>query len=189
MQEMNEKRVASATLFILAAMLFASAMSDASTPPNREADGAVSGGRRFRRRRRRERAVGIRLHGDDGVVHGAQRRAMADRDDAGLRQLAIDRRVELALQLLVERGGRLVQEEPVRLAQKGARDGEPLVLAAREALEGDLAAEPDAVARNEVRKQISLRELEGVLRRAAEDAAAEFERLSGTWFLRLLGSP
>jgi len=36
MQEMNEKRVASATLFILAAMLFASAMSDASTPPNRE---------------------------------------------------------------------------------------------------------------------------------------------------------
>ena len=62
------------------------------------------------------------------------------------------------------------------------------LLAAREDLEADLSAEPDAVARNEVRKQISLRELEGVLRRVAEDAAAEFERLSGTWFRRLLGS-
>ncbi len=61
------------------------------------------------------------------------------------------------------------------------------LLVAREDLEADLSGEPDAVARSEAQKQISLRELEGVLRHVADDAASEFERLRGRWFERLLG--
>jgi hypothetical protein len=61
------------------------------------------------------------------------------------------------------------------------------LLAARDDLEGGLSGERDAVARNEAEKQISLRELESVLRSAADDAAAEYERLRGRWFERLLG--
>lgn len=61
------------------------------------------------------------------------------------------------------------------------------LLVAREDLEAELSGEGDAVARNEDEKQISLRELESVLRRAAGDAAAEFERLRRHWFERLLG--
>jgi hypothetical protein len=61
------------------------------------------------------------------------------------------------------------------------------LLVASEDLEAELSGEPDAVARTEAEKEISLRELERVLRRAAEDGAAEFERLRGHWFERLLG--
>jgi hypothetical protein len=61
------------------------------------------------------------------------------------------------------------------------------LLVARDELEGGLAGEPDAVARNEAEKQISLRKLEGVLRRAADDAGAEYGRLRDRWFERILG--
>jgi hypothetical protein len=61
------------------------------------------------------------------------------------------------------------------------------LLVARDDLEGGLAGERDAVARNEADKQISLSELEGVLRRAAEDTAAAYEQLRRRWFGRLLG--
>jgi hypothetical protein len=61
------------------------------------------------------------------------------------------------------------------------------LLAVRDDLETDLSGEPNAVARNEAQKQISLRELEGVLRRVADDVAIEFERLRERWFHRLLG--
>jgi hypothetical protein len=61
------------------------------------------------------------------------------------------------------------------------------LLSARDGLEAGLAGEPDAVARNEAQKQISLRELETVLRRAAADVGAEYERLRERWFDRLLG--
>jgi hypothetical protein len=61
------------------------------------------------------------------------------------------------------------------------------LLAAREDLEAELSGEPNAIARNEAQKQISLPELEGVLRHVADDAAAEFERLGERWFKRLLG--
>jgi hypothetical protein len=61
------------------------------------------------------------------------------------------------------------------------------LLVAREDLEAELSGEPDAVARNEAQKQISLRELEGVLRHVADEAAAEFEPLRERWFERLLG--
>jgi hypothetical protein len=62
------------------------------------------------------------------------------------------------------------------------------LLAARDDLEGELAGERDAVARNENEKQISLRELEDVLRRAADASAAEYTQLRERWFERLLGS-
>jgi hypothetical protein len=61
------------------------------------------------------------------------------------------------------------------------------LLVARDELEGELSGEPDAVVRNEAEKQISLRELEGVLRRAAEASGAAYARLRGRWFERLLG--
>jgi hypothetical protein len=62
------------------------------------------------------------------------------------------------------------------------------LLATRDGLEAELSGEPNAVARNETQKQISLAELEDVLRRASDLAAAEFERLRDRWFQRLLGS-
>jgi hypothetical protein len=61
------------------------------------------------------------------------------------------------------------------------------LLAARDALEGELSGERDAVARNEGEKQISLRELESVLRRVNDDVAGEYGRLRERWFDRLLG--
>jgi hypothetical protein len=62
------------------------------------------------------------------------------------------------------------------------------LLVARDDLEARLSGEPDAVARNEAQKQISLRELEGVLRRAAAAVSEEYARLRERWFERLLGA-
>jgi hypothetical protein len=61
------------------------------------------------------------------------------------------------------------------------------LLGARDDLEGELSGEAGAVARNEAEKQISLRELEGVLRRASDDVGPEYARLRERWFERLLG--
>jgi hypothetical protein len=61
------------------------------------------------------------------------------------------------------------------------------LLGARDDLEGELSGERNAVARNEAEKQISLHELEEVLRRAADATAAEYVRLRERWFERLLG--
>jgi hypothetical protein len=61
------------------------------------------------------------------------------------------------------------------------------LLVARDELEGGLAGERDAIARNEAQKQISLRELERVLREASDAATAAYERLRDRWFERLLG--
>jgi hypothetical protein len=61
------------------------------------------------------------------------------------------------------------------------------LLIARDDLEGTLAGERDAVARNEAEKQISLRELESVLQRTADAVADEYARLRERWFERLLG--
>ena len=77
--------------------------------------------------------------------------------------------------------------ELVRELDASFNDSRRDLLATRESLEAELSGERDAVARNEAKKQISLRELEGVLRRAADDAAEEFRRLRDRWFERLLG--
>jgi hypothetical protein len=61
------------------------------------------------------------------------------------------------------------------------------LLAARDELEGDLSGESDAVARNDAEKQISLRELESVLRRTADAAGDAYSQLRERWFERLLG--
>jgi hypothetical protein len=61
------------------------------------------------------------------------------------------------------------------------------LLVTRNELEGALAGEHDAVARNEAEKRISLRELESVLRQTSGDVAAEYGRLRDHWFERLLG--
>jgi hypothetical protein len=61
------------------------------------------------------------------------------------------------------------------------------LLAARDELEAELSGEPDAVVRNEAQKQISLSELEGVVRGVATRVTAEFERLGGRWLAPLLG--
>jgi hypothetical protein len=61
------------------------------------------------------------------------------------------------------------------------------LLGARDALAAELSGEPDAVARNEEQKQISLRELEAALRAASQAVDAEFGRLREHWFERLLG--
>jgi hypothetical protein len=56
-----------------------------------------------------------------------------------------------------------------------------------EELEAELTDEPDPVARTEDEKQISLRELEAVLRAASEQIETAFLKLRETWFERLLG--
>src|ERR671936_291365 len=61
------------------------------------------------------------------------------------------------------------------------------LLRAYEELEADLTDEPDPVARNEQEKQISLRELEAVLRSASEQVETAFLELRELWFDRLLG--
>jgi hypothetical protein len=61
------------------------------------------------------------------------------------------------------------------------------LLRAYEELEADLSEEPDAVARNEEEKQISLRELESVLVAASDQIEARFIELRDIWFERLLG--
>ena len=61
------------------------------------------------------------------------------------------------------------------------------LLRAYEELEADLSEEPDPVARNEEEKQISLRELESVLRAASDQVESRFVKLREAWFERLLG--
>jgi hypothetical protein len=62
------------------------------------------------------------------------------------------------------------------------------LLRAREELDGELSGEPNAVARNEEEKGISLRDLAEVLNAASEASNALFAPLSGRWFDKLLGA-
>ena len=58
---------------------------------------------------------------------------------------------------------------------------------AYEELEADLSEELDPVARNEEEKQISMRDLAGVLQRGSEEVEERFIELREQWFERLLG--
>src|SRR5262249_58414095 len=78
--------------------------------------------------------------------------------------------------------GELVQE-----LSAGFNERRRELLAARDELEGALSGERDAVARNDAEKQISLRELEAVLRQTAEAVEGEYASLRERWFERLLG--
>src|SRR5262245_49653088 len=64
------------------------------------------------------------------VVAEAVDGAMGDVDDSRLREALAERAVDLALASLVEGGGRLVEEEPVRAVQERASEREALLLAA-----------------------------------------------------------
>jgi hypothetical protein len=61
------------------------------------------------------------------------------------------------------------------------------VLRAGEELEADVSGQPDAVARNEEEKGISLRELEAALAQASERSTDAYVVLRDRWFERLLG--
>jgi hypothetical protein len=62
------------------------------------------------------------------------------------------------------------------------------LLRAREELDAELSEEPDAVARNEEEKGISLRDLSEVLSAASSGAYEAYGRLSARWFDKLLGA-
>jgi hypothetical protein len=61
------------------------------------------------------------------------------------------------------------------------------LLRAYEELEADLTEEPDAVARSEEEKQVSLRDLEAVLAAASDAIEGSFIAMRERWFERLLG--
>src|SRR5215510_9611890 len=61
------------------------------------------------------------------------------------------------------------------------------VLRAAEELEAEVSREPDAIARNEEEKGISLSELEAVLAQASERSTDAYVVLRDRWFERLLG--
>src|SRR2546425_3501429 len=61
------------------------------------------------------------------------------------------------------------------------------LLRAYEELEAELSEEPDPIARNEEEKQISLRELESVLRAASDEVETAFLAMRERWFESLLG--
>jgi hypothetical protein len=69
----------------------------------------------------------------------------------------------------------------------GFNDERLELVRAAEELEAELTGQPDAVARNEEEKGISLRELERALVDAAARSAEAFGRLRERWFDRLLG--
>src|SRR5689334_884261 len=79
--------------------------------------------------------------------------AVADADDGRVPWQIAEQPVERRLAGLVERGRRLVEEDDGRLGEEHARDGEALLLAAREALRPEIdavelggeMAEPDLV--------------------------------------------
>ncbi|HZT84856.1 MAG TPA: hypothetical protein VE984_05480 [Gaiellaceae bacterium] len=82
------------------------------------------------------------------------------------------------------------REELGELARElAARFNDPRreLLASRDDLEAELSGEAGTVARTEAEKKVSLRELERVVRRAADDVAPEYARLRDRWFERLLG--
>jgi hypothetical protein len=61
------------------------------------------------------------------------------------------------------------------------------LLTAYEELEAELTGEPDAIARTEEEKQISLSELERALAAASDAIGGAWDELRGRWFDRLLG--
>jgi hypothetical protein len=97
------------------------------------------------------------------------------------------RAAQARLAVLPEYAKRDELGELVRKVDGGFNGQRRELLVARNDLDGGLSGERDAVARNEAQKQISLRELEDVLRRAADAVADEYARLRGHWFERLLG--
>ena len=97
------------------------------------------------------------------------------------------RAAQARLAVLPEYAKRDALGELIRTLDGGFNEHRRELLVARDNLEAGLSGERLAIARNETDKQISLRELEEVLRRTADAVADEFARLREHWFERLLG--
>jgi hypothetical protein len=97
------------------------------------------------------------------------------------------RTAEALLAVLPEYAKREELGELVRRLDSSFNEQRRELLAARDELDAGLSGERDAVARTEAEKQISLRELETVLRRAADEVAEAYASQRGRWFERLLG--
>ncbi len=97
------------------------------------------------------------------------------------------RAAQARLAVLPEYGKRDELGELVRTLDGSFNERRRELLVARDDLEGGLSGERLAIARNEAEKQISLGELEDVLRRTADAVAEEYVRLRERWFERLLG--
>jgi hypothetical protein len=142
----------------------------------------------------RERVYRLRRTCEAGIVD-AELAAREDELENALlaARLAFDgeelplRTAEARLAVIPDYAKRSELGELTRELDSGFNEPRRDLLFARAELEGGLTGEPDAVVRNEIEKQISLRELERVLRQAADDAAAEYGRLRERWFERLLG--
>jgi hypothetical protein len=142
----------------------------------------------------RERLYRLRRTCEGGIVDAE----LAEREDALgnallAARLTFDgdelplRAAEAQLAVLPDYAKREELGELVRELDASFNDRRRELLVARDDLEAVLAGEADTVARNEAEKQISLRELEGVLRRTADEVEPEYERLRERWFDRLLG--
>src|ERR1041385_3165951 len=83
------------------------------------------------RARRLRDAIVLALAGkrEPALVECGQRRAVADPYDRGVRQPLVQQFVERRLRRLVERRGRLVEEQEVRRMQDRARNPDALLLA------------------------------------------------------------
>jgi hypothetical protein len=142
----------------------------------------------------RERLYRLRKTCEAGYVSGE----MAEREDE-LENAILAARVEFEGEELPLRSAqaRLAvlsdyqdREELGTLAADRSADfnGERLeLLRATEELEADVSGQPDAVARNEEEKGISLRELESALAQTSERSSAAYTPLRDRWFERLLG--
>jgi hypothetical protein len=142
----------------------------------------------------RERLYRLRRTCEEGTVDAELAGREDDLENALLAaRLTFDgeeiplRTAEAKLAVLPEYAKREQLGELTRTVDASFNEGRRELLAARDELEAELSGEPATVARNEAQKQISLLELESVLRRAADDSAADFERLRDRWFDRLLG--
>src|SRR3982074_2287279 len=69
---------------------------------------------------------------DVALVEDLERGAMADRDDGGCRQFLLEQTIQRRLGGLIQRRGRLVEEQILRPMQQRAREPEALLLAGRE---------------------------------------------------------
>ncbi|MGZ4352227.1 MAG: hypothetical protein ACXVZ4_01660 [Gaiellaceae bacterium] len=143
----------------------------------------------------RERCFRLRLACEYGIVSGElaaredahENRLLAERVEFGGESLPL-RAAQARLAVLEsyadrEQLGRIQAE-----ASAAFNDERLELIGAGEALSADLSGEPDAVARNEHEKGISLFELSAALKQASDDSTAAFERLRDRWFERLLGA-
>jgi len=188
-EEVRAVRVGEKELSELAAIL--ARYADLFTPPQlellREAEESAEGDERERLHRLRKTCerglVEAVIAGDQDALENALLGARLTFDGEELPLRSADAK----LAVLPDYAKREELGELALELNAGFNEQRRALLVAGEDLEAELSGEHDAVARNEAEKQISLRELETVLRGAADDAAAEFDRIRGRWFERLLG--